>query len=97
MKASTVTNGHKTHARAPRSYQGLTRDEVARTFGQDPGHVLMGHFTRHLVELGKHVDGSFLAFARAHGTVEELATTLSTWPTWHDVSPYRSGDVPFFK
>jgi hypothetical protein len=77
--------------------QRLTRDEVARTFGQDPGHVLMDHFTRHLTELGERVDGSFLAFVREHDDAEHLATTLSAWPTWFDVSPYPSGEVPFFK
>ncbi len=87
-------------ARGPwtaRQLQSLTRDEVARTFGQDPGHVLMGHFTRHLNELGTRIDGSFLAFVREHDDAEHLATTLSTWPTWFDVSPYPSGEVPFFK
>src|SRR5918999_1354680 len=43
--------------------------EVAATFGQDPEHELMGHFARHLRELGERVagdhDGSFLALARA--------------------------------
>jgi 2-oxoisovalerate dehydrogenase E1 component len=32
MKASTVTNGHKTHARAPRSYEGLTRDDLLASY-----------------------------------------------------------------
>jgi hypothetical protein len=77
--------------------QTLTREEVATTFGQDPEHPLMGHFTRHLIELGEHIDGSFLAFARRHDSVEALATTLSTWRTWSDISPYPSGAVPFFK
>jgi hypothetical protein len=80
-----------------RELQRLTRDEVAATFGQDPEHVLMGHFTRHLNELGERVDGPFLGFARQHDSAEHLATTLSTWPTWRDVSPYPSGDVPLFK
>src|SRR3954469_2663475 len=44
----------------------LTRDVVAQTFGQDPEHVLMGHFTRHLNELGRRVDSSFLGFTRSH-------------------------------
>ena len=59
--------------------QTLTRDEVARTFGQDPDHVLMGLFARHLNALGEQVDGSFLAFARAHDDVEALATELASW------------------
>ena len=32
MKASTVTNGHKTHAKAPRSYEGLTRDDLLASY-----------------------------------------------------------------
>src|SRR3989337_2031536 len=32
MKASTVTNGHKTRARAPRSYEGLTRDDLLTSY-----------------------------------------------------------------
>src|ERR671912_2805499 len=32
MKSSTVTNGHKTHARAARSYEGLTRDDLLRSY-----------------------------------------------------------------
>jgi 2-oxoisovalerate dehydrogenase E1 component len=32
MKASTVTNGHKTHTRAPRSYEGLTRDDLLASY-----------------------------------------------------------------
>ena len=32
MKASTVTNGHKTHTRAPRSYEGLTRDDLLTAY-----------------------------------------------------------------
>jgi hypothetical protein len=74
----------------------LTRDEVAATLGQDPGHVLMGHFARHLNELGERIGSSFLAFARS-GDVEQLATALAQWPTWRDVSPYRGGTVPLFK
>jgi hypothetical protein len=75
----------------------ITRHELAKTFQQDPGHVLMGLFERHLRELGERIDGSFLAFARAKSSVEELAAELASWDTWFDVSPYPSGDVPFFK
>ncbi|RPI54336.1 MAG: dehydrogenase [Acidobacteria bacterium] len=32
MKSSTVTNGHKTHARAQRSHQGLTRDDLLKAY-----------------------------------------------------------------
>jgi hypothetical protein len=77
--------------------QSLTRDEVAHTLGQAPDHALMGLFAHHLNTLGEQIDGSFLAFARAHEDVEALATELASWDTWFDVSPYPSGDVPFFK
>jgi hypothetical protein len=75
----------------------VTRAEVAQTFGQDPGHVLMGHFARHLNELGERIAGGFEAFARAAPDVETLAGTLAGWPAWQDVSPYRGATVPFFK
>ena len=74
---------------------GITRQEIAETLGQDPDHALMGHFERHLRELGTKVD-SFLAFARS-GAVEELATELATWDTWYDISPYGDDRIPFFK
>jgi hypothetical protein len=77
--------------------QTLTRAEIARTFGQRADHELMGLFERHLNALGERIDGSFLSFARAHGSVEALASELATSGTWFDVSPYPSGAVPFFK
>ena len=80
----------------------IGRDEVARAFGQDPEHELMGRFETALRELGRRVrdehDGSFLGLARSGGgSAEALATTLASWPTWHDVSPYDGDEVPFFK
>ena len=93
MEAALRARGPWTAAELER----LTQPEVAATFGQDPDHVLMAHFTRHLNELGERIDGSFLRFARSHDSVEALATTLASWPAWHDVSPYPSGEVPFYK
>jgi hypothetical protein len=78
----------------------ITREEIARAMGQDPEHVLMGHFERHLRELGTNAlgYGSFLALARAgHGSAEALATILAGWETWRDVSPYDGFEVPLFK
>ena len=75
---------------------------IAGALGQDPEHELMGLFTTALNELGARVraehGGSFTSLARAgEGSAERLAAHLATWPTWHDVSPYPSGPVPFFK
>jgi hypothetical protein len=80
----------------------VTRTEIADALGQDPQHVLMGHFERHLRELGQKVvdehGGSFGMLARFGGdSAEALATELATWDTWYDISPYPSGQVPFFK
>jgi hypothetical protein len=80
----------------------MTPERVAETLGQDPDHVLMGHYARHLNELGRRVldehRGSFLTLAcSGDGSAERLATTLSAWETWHDVSPYGDDTIPFFK
>jgi Potential Queuosine, Q, salvage protein family len=80
----------------------LDLPQVAATFGQDPDHELMAHFTRHLRELGERVrdehGGSFLALARAgDGSAVALAERLAGFPGWRDVSPYAGADVPFFK
>jgi hypothetical protein len=73
----------------------LDRVTIAHTFAQDPEHALMGHFQRHLNELGARIDGSFLAFARR--PVQTIAEELASWETWYDVSPYHGDRVPFFK
>ena len=80
----------------------MTAEEVADATAQHPAHELMGHYARHLRELGERVrdahEGSFLALARSgEGSAERLAAHLGSWPTWRDVSVYQGFDVPFFK
>src|SRR5919198_2007 len=80
----------------------IRREEGAGALRQDPQHVLMGHFARHLSELGRRVrdehGGAFLRLARAgDGSAEALAAHLAGWDTWRDVSPYDGAPVPFFK
>jgi hypothetical protein len=78
--------------------RAITREEVAATMGQDPGHELMGLYATHLRELGAHVHGSFLDLARSgDGSAERLATILAGFPTWRDVSRYHGIEVPLFK
>jgi hypothetical protein len=80
----------------------MSAGEIAGATGQDPAHELMGHYARHLRELGRRVReehaGSFLALARSgEGSAVRLATYLGSWPTWRDVSAYDGDEVPFFK
>ena len=76
--------------------KALTRAEIAAALGQDAEHPLMALFERSLRELGERVGDSFEAFARS-GTAEELATELSRWPTWYDISPYDGRAIPLYK
>ncbi len=78
-----------------RELRAISREEIAQTLGQDPQHELMGHFERHLRELGAKVD-SFRDFAKSR-PVEELANELASWDTWYDISPYGDDRIPFFK
>jgi len=78
----------------------MTPEEIAVTVGQDPAHELMGHFARHLRELGERAGafGSFLALARSgDGSAVRLAEELGSWPTFRDVSSYDGFEVPLFK
>jgi hypothetical protein len=80
----------------------MTPERIAVAVGQDPGHQLMGHFARHLRELGERVrdahGGAFLALARSgDGSAVRLASYLGSWPTWRDVSVYDGYAVPLFK
>ena len=77
-------------------------DEVAATFGQDPGHELMALFARALRELGERVSdehsGAFLALARSgEGSAVALAERFAAWPMWRDVSAHDGEPVPLYK
>jgi hypothetical protein len=94
----TVEAGLRAHGPWPaEALARVDRAEIAAALGQDPEHVLMGHFERHLRELGARVrdehGGSFLHLARV-GRLEEH---LASWPTFADVSTYDGAPVPFFK
>src|SRR5207237_2481999 len=74
--------------------------EVARVFGQDPGHELMALFARALRELGERIGaaGGWLAFVdAAGGSAVTLAEALAALPTFLDVSPYDGLEVPLWK
>ena len=99
----TVEAGLRRHGPWPAgALAAVTREEVAGALGQDPEHELMGHFARHLRELGQRVAGEhggrFLALARAGGgSAEALATYLVSWETWRDASRHQGKPVPFCK
>ena len=99
----TVESGLRAHgAWSAGQLAAIGRDEVAAALGQDAGHELVGLFETALRELGARVGedhgGSFLSLARCgDGSADALASTLASWPTWHDVSPYDGERVPFFK
>ena len=99
----TVEAGLRAHGRwSADELAAMTAEEIAAATAQDPAPELMGHYARHLRELGERVrdahEGSFLALARSgEGSAERLAAHLGSWPTWRDVSEYQGFDVPFFK
>jgi hypothetical protein len=99
----TVEAGLRAHGPwSAEALAAMTAEEIAAATGQDPAHELMGHYARHLRELGDRVrdahEGSFLPLARSgEGSAERLAAHLGSWPTFRDVSSYEGADVPFFK
>ncbi len=69
--------------------------QIAAVLGQDPGHELMALFAASLRGLGARVP-EFEAAASADSAVE-LATRLSGWECFADVSTYDGEPVPFYK
>jgi hypothetical protein len=103
----TMASGLTEHFRhhGPLAADTLTRiaaPDVAEILGQDKEHELMALFAASLRDLGEHVqaeaDGSFLRIVEhAGGSAVALATRLSGWRCFFDVSPYDGFEVPFFK
>jgi hypothetical protein len=69
--------------------------ELAAELGQDPGHELMALFAASLRDLGARIT-DFDAAVRTDSAVE-LATRLSGWDCFADVSSYDGEPVPFYK
>jgi hypothetical protein len=103
----TMASGLAEHfrRRGPLTADALTRIEapdVAVILGQDEEHELMALFAAALRDLGEHVQaeagGSFLRIVEdAGGSAVTLATRLSGWGCFFDISPYDGFEVPFFK
>jgi hypothetical protein len=99
----TVEAGVRAHGPwSAAALAAMTPAAIAAAVGQDPEHELMGHFARHLNELGERVrdehGGSFLVLARSgEGSAVRLAEELGRGPTWRDVSTYDGFEVPLFK
>jgi Potential Queuosine, Q, salvage protein family len=84
----------------PTDLQAIDAAQIATALGQDPDHELMPLFARSLNDLGHQIakGGGFEAVAdSAGGSVVVLATTLSEWDCFADVSVYDGEPVPFCK
>jgi hypothetical protein len=80
----------------------IDAEEIATVLGQDPGHELMPLFAAALRDLGAHVQqeaaGRYERVVdEAGGSAVALATRLSSWECFADVSVYGDLEVPFFK
>jgi hypothetical protein len=80
----------------------IDAEEIAEVLGQDPHHELMPLFAAALRDLGAHVlDDAGGRYERvvdeANGSAVALATRLSGWACFADVSAYEDLEVPFFK
>jgi len=81
---------------------GIDTEEIAGVLGQDPGHELMPLFAAALRDLGTHIrDDAGRRYGQvvdeARGSAVALATRLSGWECFADVSVYEELEVPFFK
>jgi hypothetical protein len=80
----------------------IDAEEIAKVLGQDSQHELMPLFAAALRDLGAHVladaDGRYERVVDgAEGSAVALATRLSGWECFADVSVYQELEVPFFK
>ena len=85
-----------------RQLAAIDARELAATLGQDPGHELMKLYAWALADVGERVErlyaGSFAALVEAAaGSAVRLVESLAAWPSFLDVSVYRSRSAPFFK
>jgi hypothetical protein len=92
-------------ARGPWAADELARieaQELASVLNQDADHELMGLFAWSLRDLGRHVAEEFggrfgAVVEQASGSAVALATRLSRWDSFTDVSRYEGLAVPFLK
>jgi hypothetical protein len=80
---------------SPAELARIEPPEIAAVLGQDPDHELMALFAAALRDLGRRVD-DFDAAADTHSAVG-LATELSSWECFGDVSTHDGERVPFYK
>ncbi len=79
----------------------IDAEEVAATFGQDPGHELMARFATSMHDLGNHLadyDGHFADVVDTAGSsAVALVELLRGWDCFADTSRYNSLEVSFLK
>lgn len=103
----TMASGLADHFRAHGPWPAgalaeIDTEEIADVLGQDPHHELMPLFAAALRDLGAHVcedaDGSYeRVVGAANESAVALATLLSEWHCFADISVYEDLEVPFFK
>jgi hypothetical protein len=87
---------------SPDELTRLSAAEVAAVTGQDPDHPLMADYAASLRDVGARIredhDGRFENLLEAaDGSATALATLLSGWDAFADVSSYDDRPVPFYK
>ena len=80
---------------SPAELARIEAAEIASALGQDAGHELMALFAASLRDLGARIT-DFDVAARADSALE-LATRLSGWECFADLSTYDGEPVPFYK
>jgi Potential Queuosine, Q, salvage protein family len=80
---------------SPAELARIEPPQIAAVLGQDPDHELMALFAAALRDLGRRVD-DFDATCHTDSALG-LATELSTWECFDDVSTYDGERVPFYK
>jgi Queuosine salvage protein len=102
IAAGLTERFHADGAWSPDELTRLSAADVAAVTGQDPDHPLMADYAASLHDVGTRIredhDGRFENLVgAADGSATALATLLSGWEAFADLSSYDGQPVPFYK